>query len=376
MVEQERMTSLEEQYVDGQAELEQVCSQLAGSPRLALDTEFERRNTYYPLLALLQIANDQRSVLIDPLKIQDWQPLKSLFASDTLFVMHSCSEDLEVFRKHLGTQPANLMDTQIACAFLGKGDALGYANMVADMRQVEIDKSETRSNWMQRPLTVSQQAYAREDVRWLLGIYRDLETELVALGRHDWVLEETARLRDKYWQEPQVTSQWLRVKGLGRVDQRAWPLAYALSKWREERSRRIDKPRGWIMKDPELLEISQRRPRTKQELSRINGVTPATLQRNLDSVLKLTNADSLPSPAMTPLPELSVPERALLKRCQKLVADKAEELKLSARFIASKQEISELIHAVAGRCEAGTNLRSGWRYDLVGQELDRLIASA
>jgi len=372
----EHTEPLAEYYIDHQEDFEQACQRLSNSGTLALDTEFERRNTYYPILALLQIADHQQSLLIDPLCIEDWSPLKALFASDVLFVMHSCSEDLEVFRKHIGTQPRNLMDTQIACAFLGKGDALGYANMVMAMRDVEIDKSETRSDWMQRPLTESQKSYAREDVRWLLGIYAELEAELEERGRLDWVQQECAQLRDKYWQEPDISAQWLRIKGLGRMDKLAWPLTYALASWREERSRRLDKPRGWIMKDPELLEISQRRPASKQELMRLKGVTQTTLQRNSAEVLELTNSKDLATPVVTPLPELNNNERVILKRCQQVVNERAEQLELSARFIANKQELSDLIHLNAGRTSQQPALKSGWRFDLIGQELHEIVTKS
>lgn len=372
---QEHSKQLVEYYIESQSDFELACERLSKSTQLALDTEFERRNTYYPILALLQIADEHESLLIDPLRIEDWAPLKELFASNTLFVMHSCSEDLEVFRKHLGTQPENLIDTQIACAFLGKGDALGYANMVMATRGVEIDKSETRSDWMQRPLTESQQTYAREDVRWLLGIYSELEAELSERGRLQWVQEECAQMRDKYWQESDIDSQWLRIKGLGRLDKRAWPLAFALAGWREERSRRLNKPRGWIMKDPELLEISQKCPRSKQELMRLKAATSYTVQRNSSAILEFTNADVLPEPVLLPLPELNTEDRALLKRCQQVVNDKAEQLELAARFIANKQELSELIHINADRSNIPSALKSGWRYDLVGQELNELLTS-
>ena len=367
---------LAERHIDHPADFVSACERLADSASLALDTEFERRNTYYPVLALLQIADETQSLLIDPLKIEDWTPLKELFASDVRFVMHSCSEDLEVFRKYLGTQPKNLIDTQIACAFLGKGDALGYAGMVMAMRGIKLDKSETRSNWLQRPLTEAQKSYAREDVRWLLGIYAELELELQERGRLHWVQEECAQMRDKYWQEADPGSQWLRIKGLSRIDKRAWPLAFALAQWREEFSRRLDKPRGWIMKDPELLEISQRRPRNKQDLSRVQGVTQTTLRRNSNAVLALTTAEELSVPGVTPLPELSTSERDLLRRCQKIVGDKAEQLRLSARFIANKQDLGELIHLNAGRTDLSSALTSGWRYDLVGRELMALIAKS
>ncbi|MEQ9210829.1 MAG: ribonuclease D, partial [Pseudomonadales bacterium] len=352
---------LSESYVSNQAELEQLCDRLKQSPYLALDTEFERSNTYYPILALMQIASEEESVLIDPLSINNWAPFAELLKSDVLIVMHSCSEDLEVFRRYFGTQPKHLIDTQIACAFAGKGDALGYANMVSAMRGVELDKSETRSDWLQRPLTDAQQEYAREDVRWLLGIYSELEAELEASGRLGWVQQECSLMRDKYLTEPGPEQQWLRIKGLGRTSPDCWPLAYALAEWRENLCRRLDKPRGWIMKDPELLEIATTRPRNAQQLSAIRNISSVTLKRNSRLVLELTNAEPLAEPPNRPVPELEPGQRALLKRLQKMVNDKSEVLALSARFLANKNDLVELIQYKQGRAELSSSILEGWR---------------
>ena len=363
---------LKESDVNTQTELEQLCDRLKSSPRLALDTEFERRNTYYPILALLQIASDEELVLIDPLEIKDWRPFAELLQGDVTIVMHSCSEDLEVFRRYFDSQPSHLIDTQIACAFLGKGDALGYANMVSTLRGIELDKSETRSDWLQRPLSPAQRTYAREDVRWLLGIYAELEEELRASGRFDWVVQECDAMRDKYLQEPRPEQQWLRVKGLGRTNPDCWPFVYALVDWRENLSRRLDKPRGWMMKDPELLEIATKKPTTLQQLSEIRGVTPTTLRRNSQAILEIINTDELEQPPNQPVPDLEPEQRALLKYLQKVVNDKSEELALSARFIANKNDLSELIQYKAERAQISSSLLQGWRFELVGAELEKL----
>lgn len=363
---------LSESYVSSQAELEQLCDRLKQCPRLALDTEFERSNTYYPILALMQIATEEESVLIDPLSINNWAPFAELLKSDVLVVMHSCSEDLEVFRRYFGTQPKHLIDTQIACAFLGKGDALGYANMVSAMRGVELDKSETRSDWLQRPLTAAQMEYAREDVRWLLDIHSELHADLEAAGRLGWVQQECSLMRDKYLTEPGPEQQWLRIKGLGRTSQDCWPLAYALADWRENLCRRLDKPRGWIMKDPELLEIAATRPRSMQQLSAIRNISPVSIKRNSRAILELTNAESLAEPPSLPVPELEPGQRSLLKRLQKIVNDKSEAMALSARFLANKNDLVELIQYKQGRAELSSSLLEGWRYDLVGAELEKL----
>ena len=119
-----------------------------------MDTEFVRRSTYFPILSLLQIATPEDIYLIDPFEISDWSHLIEVFQSETQIIMHSCSEDLEVFRTSFGALPNRIFDTQIASAYLGKGDALGYAALVALICARELDKSQTQSDWAQRPLTV------------------------------------------------------------------------------------------------------------------------------------------------------------------------------------------------------------------------------
>ncbi len=367
---------LKEIDVTSQTELEQLCERLKESDCLALDTEFERSNTYYPILALMQIASEEELVLIDPLDIQDWSSFAALLQSRLSIIMHSCSEDLEVFRRYFGVQPAHLIDTQIACAFLGKGDALGYANMVQAMRGIELDKSQTRSDWLQRPLSPAQKTYAREDVRWLLDIYKELEAELKACGRFAWVQQECDAMRDKYLSEPGPEQQWLRIKGLGRMSPDCWPIVFALAEWRENLCRRLDKPRGWIMKDPELLEIASTRPQTIEQLSSIRGISPVTLKRNSAAILDITSNESLPVPPNQPVPELDPNQRPLLKRLQKIVNDKSEEFSLSARFIANKSDLTELIQYKAGRTGLTSSLLQGWRRELVGAELEKIFESS
>eukprot|EP00903_Cladosiphon_okamuranus_P004442 g4440.t1 len=140
--------------------------------------------------SIQEIATRDEIYLIDPQGIEEWSGMVQLFRSNTRVIMHSCSEDLEVFRKFYGELPSNLFDTQIAAAYLGKGDALGYAALVALMCDIEVDKSETQSDWAQRPLTEAQLNYAAEDVRWLQGISDQLREELSEHARVQWVAEE------------------------------------------------------------------------------------------------------------------------------------------------------------------------------------------
>ncbi len=361
-------------YMDQQDDFDKLCSTLNGEDQLAVDTEFVRRTTYYPILALLQIASKDGIYLIDPHGITDWSGLLDIFRSDTRIVMHSCSEDLEVFRKTFDQLPENLFDTQIAAAYLGKGDSLGYAALVALMRNQEIDKSETQSDWSQRPLSESQLAYAAEDVRWLLGIASELSEELVQCGRQDWVTEEINALNRKYEFEASPEVSWLRLKGVNRLNESSWPLAQALCDWRETTARRKDKPKSWIAKDAELLEIIQRQPQNQTDLSRLSGISPPLVRHHGSKILEfVASGQHLPAPSQAPAPQLTASERKLLKSMQSVVSDYSESQGLAARFVANKQELSQYILFHHDRSTIRSSLDEGWRKEQLGEQLQALL---
>ena len=361
-------------YIDQQVDFDELCKALSGEAQLAVDTEFIRRNTYYPILALVQIASKDGIYLVDPLDIKDWSGLVEIFRSDTRILMHSCSEDLEVFRNAFGQLPENLFDTQIAAAYLGKGDSLGYAALVALMCDREIDKSETQSNWIQRPLTASQLEYAAEDVRWLLGISDELTQELVECERYSWVVEEANVLKLKYVIEGSPDEAWLRLKGIGRLNATNWPLAQALCSWRESTARRRDKPKSWIAKDAELFEIIQQKPQSQSELSRLPSISQGLIRHHGKNILDLVaNATELPVPSETPTPDLTTAERKLLKSLQSAVLDYSEKQGLAARFIASKQELTQFILFHNDRSKTRSLLDEGWRKEALGEQLQSLL---
>lgn len=357
-------------YIDTQADFERLCDELAKQSMLAMDTEFVRRNTYYPILALIQIAAGGQISLIDPEGVTDWTPLIGIFESDVCIVMHSCSEDLEVFRHALGVLPSNLFDTQIAAAYLGKGDALGYAAMVSLMCNEEVDKSETQSDWSQRPLSDAQLAYAAADVIWLEQIAHELSEELDSRDRQNWVSEEVNSLLNKSSSEMPANQTWLKLKGLGKIQPQDWPLAIHLCAWREETARRRNKPKSWILKDPEILEIIQHKPSDLTELSNLSAIAPQTTRYNGKKIIELLqNVDNLPEPEQQPAPDLTGSERKILKAMQKVVTEYAEKEGLAQRFIANKQELSHFILRHHERYEYSSPLDKGWRKRAVADQL-------
>ena len=135
------------------ADLAAAAARWATAPVLGLDTEFVRTNTFYHRLGLVQVADGGTSWLVDPLAARDLSPLAAVFRSPGVKVLHSASEDIEVFYRALGVLPEPLFDTQIAGALAGAGAFLSYQKLVAAYLGVELAKEETRTDWLARPLS-------------------------------------------------------------------------------------------------------------------------------------------------------------------------------------------------------------------------------
>ena len=176
------------QYVDNDAGLAQACASLKQAVCCAVDTEFVRESTYYPVLALVQIASDDYQACIDPLAIKDFSPLIELLArKDLLKIFHSPSQDLEILYQKFGQVPAPIFDTQLACAVLGFNHQISYADLVQKVTGVHLEKKHTRTDWGRRPLSDEQLDYAMDDVRYLLPAYRHLQAELESSQRAQWI---------------------------------------------------------------------------------------------------------------------------------------------------------------------------------------------
>ena len=165
-------------------ELKRAVARWRGAPALAIDTEFVRERTYFPRLGLIQVGDGEIASLIDPLALSDLSPLEEILdAPETLKVIHSASQDLEIFFRVFGRFPRPILDTQEAAAVAGVGAGLGFGRLVADRLGVELAKGETRTDWTARPLSEAQLAYAAADVAYLMPLYGSLRAELEAQGR-------------------------------------------------------------------------------------------------------------------------------------------------------------------------------------------------
>ena len=336
---------------------------------LALDTEFERQRTYFAQLCLVQIACAERIALLDTLALDDLEPLAGILADPARRkLLHAARQDLEVLHFAGVAIAAPLVDTQIAAALAGFDEQIGYAELVQRVLGITLDKSQTRTNWRQRPLSALQMHYAADDVRHLAALDTALGERLAALGRTAWLTEECRELSAPALLDPPVEDAWQRVKGLAAVDGAGFARGVALARWRERRARERDLPRGWVLKDAEILALAGAGPCSRAELAAVLTDNPAFVRKHADTVLDLMRvglADDDPARGAQPGGPPSVADRQRAKACAARVRARAAELGIGASLLLTRRDIE---HLVAG--QVPSRAAAGWRAPLLADVVD------
>lgn len=362
-------------YIDNPESLVELCGHLQHTPWLALDTEFVREKTYFPQLCLIQIANAELVACVDPLALSDLEPLiKLIYNSSIVKVFHAAYQDLEIFYHLRGNLPAPVFDTQIAAALLGQGEQVSYASLVKTVLGVELDKSEARTDWTQRPLLPAQLSYAANDVRYLGAVYLHQQAELARLERMEWLTEDFAALSriDCYAPAPQLL--WRRINGSQRLQGVQLAVLRSLAIWREEKARSLNRPRKWILRDDILVELARRMPKSVEQLKRVRGLESKALERYGDTLLDvITLACSEPQqnwPSKSSLrPRLRPEQEALVDAMMALVRLRGAQQKVSPHCLANRKDLENLLVDT----NADLPLLHGWRAALAGADVQALM---
>jgi ribonuclease D len=328
---------------------QQLCQQWKSASFLAIDTEFIRTSTFYPHVGLIQINDGADNTLVDPLTINDWELFCDLLQDkDIVKIMHSCSEDLQVFMASMQVLPEPVFDTQIAAGLLNEGFGCSYQTLVKNILDIDLPKGETRSDWLQRPLSENQCHYAALDVACLPTIYQHQKSALKESGRLGWLEEECALLITQYSEELKgdYSDYYLSFKGAWQLKSEELAVLQLLAQWRELRARKRDKPRNWIVKDKQLLEIAKLRPSSLEDLKHIDDLGRHFLHHEGDEVLGVVkqaleiSADLLPISLPKPL---EGNEKQQLKNGQQFAEQKALELGLPTEMLIRKRWLISLL---------------------------------
>jgi ribonuclease D len=375
-------------YIDNQTTLENWLNKLhntfeirskQGKPNwVALDTEFIREKHYFPQLCLIQIAypndedNNENHACIDPLAFNDLSSLESiLYASDIIKVFHAAFQDQEILFQYFGKVPFPIFDTQPAAAILGIGDQIGYARLVENILGISLEKSQSRTDWSQRPLSEKQLHYAIDDVRYLNQIYPIIYQKLENKNRIDWLAGELKTLSDQKTFTPNPENSWKKVRGVQQLKGIQLAVLQKLTAWREEEAIKKDRPKRWILADDILIDLAKYHPKTKEDIIRIRGASEDYMRRYYQHWLEHIEVGlKTPKEEWPQLPvrkKPSIDDEILIDLLMTVVRFQAKQHNISSHVITNRKQLEKMLSA------GEQQLPNDWRGNLVNEAFSSIL---
>jgi len=355
--------------IEDEAALDNLCNALEHETQLAIDTEFFRETTYFPSLGLVQIAGNNHIACVDPLVFDAKNGLARLLLNPAITkVFHACTQDLEVLYQYLGALPCPLEDTQIAAALLGEKDQIGYANLVFEQMGIQLDKSETRTNWLKRPLTSRQLEYAANDVRHLLPLHKKLGEELESNGRGDWLKNECNKLCQSATRfQPDFDNCWLRVKGSRKLSDSQLAIVDSVAQWREHVAIKKDLTRRKIIPDELIVNLAVEQPCDIQALAAIDQISNFLDSEEMSFLVNAISEGRNKTESEWPSGNrvrLSSEEKNTLNSTLNLINLKATELGIAPNILCPRKDASKLVLG-----ERELPVLQDWRLNIIGNSL-------
>ena len=358
--------------VTDEGALDAVCMQLAGEEYYALDTEFHTERTYFPKLALIQLAWADKVALVDPLAV-DPRPLARVFSGCGIAVAHAAEQDIEVLETACGTVPSTVFDTQVVAGFLGMSSP-SLSRLVDQVLGISLPKADQLSDWMQRPISDRQITYAAGDVAYLLELRTAVTQRLEDLDRLTWALEECAQTLSARRRQVAPEELWWKMGDIRKLSGRSRGVAQEVAAWRDRRAAALDRPRRTVLSDLALLAIAQRPPRNRRELEQTRGVDGRHLaQGGAAEILEAIARGLALAPDEIRLPpdgREAQASPAAVAVCSGLVRQIADNLSFDQGLLATRADIANLLSGETSRLDVG------WRSSIAGDPLRSLIAGA
>ena len=360
--------------ITGPAELDALIDLLVGLDRYALDTEFHRERTYWPQLALVQVAwvadGHAGIALIDPLATE-MGPLARLLESPAVMVAHAAEQDLEVLERACGAVPSQLFDTQVAAGFLGNGSA-SLASLTSQYLDLRLPKGDRLTDWSNRPLTSGQLSYAAADVAHLLALADTIADALRPAGRLAWAEEECDAVLHRQLGPADPDRAWWRLRDSRQLRGPARGVAQEVAAWRDRRARAVDQPARFVLPDLAVQAIAHGQPTTVEALRQIRGLESRHLRATVveELLAAVDKGRRLPEEALQlpPVDEVDRDLRPAVALAAAWVAQLARDQKIDAALLATRGDLVTYL-----RSEASSRLARGWRATMVGEPLARLL---
>ena len=366
-------------WVREQDGLAEVIDALAICGRVALDTEFIKRDTYYPRLALVQLNTGNHIYLLDAPQLQlgdFWQALSEVDVA----IWHACGEDLGIFYLLSGCPPlTNIFDTQIALSYLTGQLQMGYQQALDDQLDMHIDKEQSQSDWLQRPLSDEQEQYAIDDVRFLPALYLSLEYELKKQGLFEYVWADCQLYASDLYDAQHVEDEAMYLTMADyRYNSQQMAILKGVATWREELARSTNQPRTFVIKKQAVREIITEKPSNMRELAHKTTMHRSMLRLYGEELLKVIKEAKNLHPAEYPdclLPSYRSKNKVLSKAVQQAIDEQAEVIGVPANVLMRKKWLGQLYEVIAfdkNLSELPEGLK-GWRNEWVTQTLIPVI---
>jgi len=355
--------------------LAQACEVFASSPFVCIDTEFHRETTYYSKLALVQMADADTTVVVDVLAIQDLQPLKQLLKNTAVTkVFHAAYQDIEIFQHDLDCVPEPVFDTQVAAPLIGMNDQIGYAGLIKELLNIDLDKSQSRTDWLQRPLSEQQIEYAAHDVLYLAKAYVLLTQKLTELNRIDWLEEEFRELSNPATYVTTDADMWKKIKGVNKLHGQQLAILQAITSWRETIAKQRNKPRRRIIADDVLTDIARQRCDSAEQIMSLRSLRTSRFSRADAEQLAqaVQQSQSLPREDWPRLPSFqrtTVEQDAVVDILSALIKYYAHVHGISPLVIASRKHLEALVTG-----NSDIPLMHGWRKHHAGDQCADFLA--
>ena len=363
------------QFIHQQKDFENVLALMSQNSTYGLDTEFIKVDTLWPKLGVFQINVNDQVYLLDGTSLNLSAFWEKLFqAQQNIF--HACGEDIDLIYHYAQQKNLdNVFDTQVGMSFLGHGLQVSYQNALKTMLNVDIDKGQTRSDWLARPLSDEQLNYAANDVLYLMQLADKVQTDLKQNYLLDFAQEDCRNLTQEIGEETPLELLYQDV-GNYRHSRRQLMQLQQLAVWREQMVKALNQPRSFILRNSTMLDLVEKNPKNQFQLSTIKDLRAHIVREHGKTILDLIKY--LPDQSQWPL-RMARPIRHSSKEVgenvEQVIQRAVQETQIPKEVLLRKKWLNALYqHVVFHNDEQDLpNYLLGWRYELLTKPLIEVL---
>jgi ribonuclease D len=346
-----------------ECELKELVSKAMKAPAVGIDTEFVWERTFYPCLGLVQLAIGQECYLIDPVAIKDLSALGELMSEPSVVkILHDAQQDLMILKTSTGANPKNIFDTRLAYGFCSDSSILSLSALLEKTLGISLPKTETRANWLMRPLTDKMFEYACDDVKYITELMDFIINSAEKQNTGSWLKEEL-KIYDSSSCYVEISPQdyFKKIKGIDQLKGTKLAVLRELAAWREKTARRKDRPRGHIIHNNTLIGLAYKCPRTIDALKKIDRLSPRSIKIYGEILIKCVEKGMNTPLELQPAAVPRLQQKKAARNIYEVIQLKAEQFNIDPALICSRKELTMLLDSKGSDEYKNSRLFKGWR---------------